>query len=124
MPPFNSDTYCADGPMGRSVADVARLQNVLAGPHPADQASLRPAYVLPDPFEDVRGLRVALSITLGDYLVDPEVEANTRAAAAALEAAGAIVEEVELPWTREQLTVAAWAHFGVDLRRVRRRPRR
>ena len=49
MPPFNSDTYCADGPMGRSVADVARLQNVLAGPHPSDQASLRPAYVLPDP---------------------------------------------------------------------------
>ena len=35
MPPFNSDTYCADGPMGRSVADVALLQNVLAGPHPA-----------------------------------------------------------------------------------------
>ena len=37
-------------PTGRSVvrvADVARLQNVLAGPHPGDQASLRPAYVLP-----------------------------------------------------------------------------
>ena len=76
------------------------------------KASLRPAYVLPDTFDDVRGLRVALSITLGDYLVDPEVEANTRAAAAALEAAGAIVEEVELPWTREELSVAAWTHFG------------
>ena len=123
MPPFNSDTYCADGPMGRSVADVALLQNVLAGPHPADQASLRPAYVLPERFDDVRGLRVALSITLGDYLVDPEVEANTRAAAAALEAAGAVVEEIELPWTREQLSVAAWTHFGVDLRGVRRRAR-
>ena len=35
LPPFNSDTYCADGPLGRSVADVAMLQNVLAGPHPA-----------------------------------------------------------------------------------------
>ena len=40
-------------PMGRSVADVALLQNVLAGPHPHDQASLRPAYVLPDQFDDV-----------------------------------------------------------------------
>ncbi|MGA9345679.1 MAG: amidase [Nocardioidaceae bacterium] len=112
LPPFNSDTYCADGPLGRSVADVARLQNVLTGPHPGDQASLRPAYVLPEQFEDVHGLRVALCITLGDYVVDPEIEANTRAAAAALAAAGAVVTEVELPWSRDQLAAAAWIHFG------------
>jgi Asp-tRNA(Asn)/Glu-tRNA(Gln) amidotransferase A subunit family amidase len=112
MAPFNSDTYCADGPMARSVADVALLQNVLAGPHPHDQASLRPAYVLPSRFDDVRGLRVALCVNLGDYLVAPEVEANTRAAAAALADAGAIVDEVELPWTRDDLAAAAWTHFG------------
>ena len=88
-------------PMGRSVADVALLQNVLAGPHPHDQASLRPAYVLPLTYGDIRGLRVALCINLGDYLVAPEVETNTRAAAAALESAGAVVTEVELPWRRD-----------------------
>lgn len=112
MAPFNSDTYCADGPMGRSVADVALLQNVLAGPHPHDQASLRPAYELPPAFEDVRGLRVALCVNLGDYVVAPEVEAKTRAAAAALESAGATVTEVELPWRRDQVAAAAWTHFG------------
>ncbi len=112
LAPFNSDTYCADGPMGRTVSDVALLQNVLAGPHPGDQASLRPTYVLPERFEGVDGLRIALCLTLGDYVVDDEVEANTRAAAAALAAAGAVVEEVELPWTRRRLEEIAWTHFG------------
>ncbi len=112
MAPFNSDTYCADGPMGRSVADVALLQNVLAGPHPADQASLRPRHVLPDRMDEIVGLRIALCMRLGDYVVDEEIEANTRAVVAALESAGAVVHEVELPWTRAQLEKAAWAHFG------------
>jgi aspartyl-tRNA(Asn)/glutamyl-tRNA(Gln) amidotransferase subunit A len=112
LPPFNQDTYCADGPMARTVADVALLQNVLAGPHPGDQASLRPAYRLPESLGEVAGMRVALCVALGDYPVDPAVEANTRAAADALRLAGVTVEEVWLPWTRDRLVAAAWAHFG------------
>ncbi|PQZ94835.1 amidase [Arthrobacter sp. MYb227] len=113
MAPFNQDTYCADGPMGKSVADVAMLQNVIAGPHYTDQASLRPAYVLQTPnAEAAEGMRVALCVNLGDYAIDPAVEANTRAAAEALRNAGVIVDEVILPWTREQLVATAWAHFG------------
>ena len=113
MAPYNQDTYCADGPMGRSVADVALLQNVIAGPHAMDQASLRPAYVLPTPnAAAAAGMRVALCINLGDYPVDPAVEANTRAAAEALRSAGVIVEEVSLPWTRQHIIETAWAHFG------------
>ncbi len=113
MAPFNQDTYCADGPMGRSVADVAMLQNVIAGPHHADQASLRPAYVLDTPnAQAAAGMRVALCVNLGDYAIDPAVEANTRAAAEALRNAGVIVDEVTLPWTRKQLVETALAHFG------------
>ncbi len=112
LSPFNQDTYCADGPMGRTVADVALLQDVLAGPHPADQASLRPAYRLGRDPGDVTGRRVALCVRLGDYPVDDVVEANTRAAAELLRTAGAVVDEVALPWTREQVTATAWAHFG------------
>ncbi|GAA1495303.1 amidase [Paeniglutamicibacter kerguelensis] len=113
MAPFNQDTYCADGPMGRSVADVAMLQNVIAGPHYADQASLRPAYVLDTPkAAAAAGMRVALCVNLGDYAIDPAVEANTRAAAEALRNAGVIVDEVTLPWTRKQLVETALAHFG------------
>lgn len=111
MAPYNYDTYCADGPMGRTVADVALLQNVLAGPHPHDAASLRPAYVLPAEPAPAAGLRVALCLALGDYPVDPVIEANTRAAADALRSAGVTVEEVRLPWRREQVVAAALAHF-------------
>jgi Asp-tRNA(Asn)/Glu-tRNA(Gln) amidotransferase A subunit family amidase len=111
LPPFNSDTYCADGPMGRSVADVALLQNVIAGPSADDHASLRPAMQV-GANQDAAGLRVALCLTLGDYDVDPAIVQNTYAAADALRSAGVKVDEVELPWTRTQILAAAWAHFG------------
>ncbi|MGI9464915.1 MAG: amidase, partial [Aestuariivirgaceae bacterium] len=41
-PPFNLDFYCHTGPLARTVADAALLQNVMCGPHPTDIASLRP----------------------------------------------------------------------------------
>ena len=112
LPPFNLDTYCHDGPMARTVADCALLENTINGPHPSDVVSLRPAYELPELFESVKGLRIALSVTLGDYVVDGEVAANTGRAADALRARGAIVDEVELPWTRESIAATTWVHFG------------
>jgi aspartyl-tRNA(Asn)/glutamyl-tRNA(Gln) amidotransferase subunit A len=113
LPPFNYDAYCSDGPMGRSVADVALLQNVLAGPHVADPASIRPAYQLPAHPADVAGMKLALCINVGDYPVDDVIAANARAAADALRAAGAVVDEVTLPWTRDQILEIAWAHMSV-----------
>lgn len=112
LAPFNSDTFCADGPMGRSVADVAMLQNVLAGPWVRDQASLRPKLEVSGSAGPLRDRRIALCITLGDYDVDPAVVANTRAVASALRAADAIVTEVELPWTKAQVMATAWPHYG------------
>ena len=47
-------------------------------------------------FDGVEGLRVALSLDLGDWPVDPEVRANTLAVGDALRAAGATVDEVDL----------------------------
>jgi aspartyl-tRNA(Asn)/glutamyl-tRNA(Gln) amidotransferase subunit A len=111
MAPFNLDTYCHDGPLGRTVADVALLQNVIQGQHPHDHASL-PAVPIPEDLGDVRGLRIALAITLGDFPVDPEVETNTRAFAEALRQAGAIVDEVMVPITRAAVTSAALVHYG------------
>ena len=42
-------------------------------------------------------MRMALSIDLGCWAVDPEIEAAVRDTAASLRDAGAIVEEVEVP---------------------------
>jgi aspartyl-tRNA(Asn)/glutamyl-tRNA(Gln) amidotransferase subunit A len=111
-PPFNLDHYCHDGPMARTVGDCARFQNVLAGPHPGDVASLRPKVEIPLEFEGIEGMRIALAVPLGDYLMDPEVAANTAAAADAFRAAGAVVEPVELPWSREQIMDITYVHFG------------
>mgnify|MGYP001018339717 CR=1 FL=1 len=112
LAPFNSDTYCADGPMARSVADTALLQNVISGPWAGDQASLRPGLLLTAEAQSLVGTKIALCISLGGYTPDPEVVANTLRFADALRSAGAIVDEVELPWTPDRVLEIAWAHFG------------
>ena len=111
LPPFSLDTYCHDGAMGRTVADVALFHNVIQGQHPFDHVSL-PALPIPDELGDVAGRRIALAVTLGDFPVEPQVEANTRAFADALKAAGAIVDEVVVDLTMERLMDAALVHFG------------
>src|SRR5438552_1628810 len=89
------------GPLARGCADAALFLDVTQGPDDADIQSL-PAgtealSTLPD---DPKAWRVALSVDLGFCAVHPEVEARVRDAAAALRAAGAQVEEVDLGWTR------------------------
>ncbi|HEX9030282.1 MAG TPA: amidase, partial [Streptosporangiaceae bacterium] len=77
-----ADWLGVEGPMGRTVADVALLLAVLSGPDPRVPLSLdAPAPALTDPGEvtdllarDLRGLRVAWSADLG-LPVDPEVRA-------------------------------------------------
>jgi aspartyl-tRNA(Asn)/glutamyl-tRNA(Gln) amidotransferase subunit A len=110
---FNLDHYCHEGPLARSVADCALLENVIAGPHPSDVASLRPKLEIPGRLEPVTGMRIALSADLGCYPVDDDVAANTRAAADRLRDAGATVQEVSLPWQLETINRAARIHFGM-----------
>jgi aspartyl-tRNA(Asn)/glutamyl-tRNA(Gln) amidotransferase subunit A len=112
LPPYNLDHYCHDGPLARTVADCALLENVIAGPHPQDVVSLKPKIELPEAFGDIKGWRIALSVHLGDYLVDSEVAANTLAVGDALRQAGALVEEVELNWRKEDIHRAAEIHYG------------
>ena len=112
-PPFNLDRYCHDGPMARTVTDCAVLENVLAGPHPLDVTSLRPKVRIPSTLKPIDGWRVAVCVNLGTWDVDEEVAANTRAVGDALRDAGAVVDEVELPWTMDQVKAAARRHFGM-----------
>ena len=112
LPPYNLDQFCHDGPMARSVADTALLENVIAGSHPRDVVSLRYPPQIPAEQQDVAGLKIALCLGLGDWPLAPEVEANTRRVGASLAAAGATVDEVTLPWTRDQIWTAGQAHFA------------
>lgn len=109
------DTISHFGPLARTVEDAALFLEVTEGPHAADIQSL-PAETaarstLP---ENPRDWRIALSVDLGYYAVDPEVEAGVRAAAERLRALGARVDEVNLGWTRA-INDAWFAYWGVFL---------
>lgn len=119
LAPLSADHYRGDGPMARTVADTALLADVMAGRHPGDHTSLADSPWLavsgletPDGGASVAGMRIALCIRLGNYAVAPDVEANTRAAASALRDAGAVVEEIELPWTTASISRTIFTHFG------------
>jgi len=119
-PPFNLDWYNHGGPLARTVADCALLQNVMSGPHPGDITTVRPRVRIPATLDGVRGFRVALSVDLDVFEVDPEVEANTRAAAESLRELGAEVDEVRLGWP-EALKTHVWTHFGLFMAPYMRR---
>lgn len=98
-PPFNLDFYCHEGPMARTVKDTILLQNVMAGPSPLDIATLRPKLRLPTTMKPIRGWKIACSMDLGFYEVDPDVRRNTEAALDVFRGLGATVEEVALGWS-------------------------
>jgi Asp-tRNA(Asn)/Glu-tRNA(Gln) amidotransferase A subunit family amidase len=113
VPPFNLDHYCHEGPLARTVADCALLENVIAGPHPSDVVSLRPKLEIPGTLEGIEGMRIALSVDLNCYIVDADVAANTLAAADRLRDAGATVHEVTLPWDLATIAKTVDTHFGM-----------
>ena len=92
------------GPFGRTVADAALLFDVIGGHDPMDSTSLeRPAPRCVSALsDDIAGLRVGLVRELLDG-ADAPVVAAVRAAAEALSAAGATVEECSVPEVRHAL---------------------
>jgi Asp-tRNA(Asn)/Glu-tRNA(Gln) amidotransferase A subunit family amidase len=86
------------GPMTRSVADGALMQNVTAGPHPDDACSLRPKLEIPARLARIKGWKIAFSMDLGYFEVDAEVQKNTREALEVFRSLGATVHEVDIKW--------------------------
>ncbi|MCE1177536.1 MAG: amidase [Micrococcales bacterium] len=126
------DQMAVQGPMGRSVDDVAIVLGALAGPDDRCPTSLcDPGAPFAEPLRgEVAGLRVAFSEDLGGLLpVEAEVRAAVRAAAAAYASAGAHVEEACLDFAgAEQVftTLRAWQFhlaFGPLVPRARGRVR-
>ncbi len=89
-------TLSVQGPMGRTVGDVALGLSALAGPDPRVPISLDEpgqGFAAPMPLE-LNGLRVAWAPDLGGRIpVDPEVRDTLAPAAAVFEQLGARVEE-------------------------------
>ena len=88
------------GPFARTVADAAALYEVVAGHDPCDATSIPEAVppVSAGLDEGVAGLRVGLVTELCEAEgIQPEVTARLTEAAAALEHAGAKVDDVSVP---------------------------
>lgn len=109
-----ADWYRGDGPLARTVADTALLTSIMAGAHRADVNSwgAHGEDPLPENLPPLTGIRFGLSIQLGDYPVAEPVVRAMNTVVARLRAAGAEVQEVELPWTTVQIRETYLAHFG------------
>ncbi|TFV47208.1 amidase [Blastococcus sp. TF02A-35] len=126
--PMAWSTLSVQGPMGRTVADVALQLSVLAGPDPRVPISLAedPAsFAAPLP-ERLDGLRVAWAPDLGGRVtVDPAVTEVLTASLPVLEQLGARVEEAcpDLSGADEVFgTLRAWLFDATFSDLVRRHP--
>jgi amidase len=83
------------GPMARTVQDVALFLSVLAGPDPRVPISIaEPGSIFARPLgRDFKGVRIAWNRTFGGLPVDPRVTAAIDAQRSTFEALGCLVEE-------------------------------
>jgi len=86
-----------EGPMARTVQDVALMLTAIAGPDPRSPIAIRePGERFAAPLaRDFRGVQVAWSRDLGGLPVDPRVTAVLEAQRHVFEGLGCLVEEVE-----------------------------
>jgi Asp-tRNA(Asn)/Glu-tRNA(Gln) amidotransferase A subunit family amidase len=100
------DPYVNVGPMTRSVADAALMQNIMSGPHPLDHNSLRNRISIPANLDGVKGLKIAYSMDQGHYEVVDDVRRETLATLDVLRQAGAEITEVNFDWASEAIRLA------------------
>ena len=109
---WGRDDWSRVGPLTRTVADAAFMVDLTSGRHVRDHFSIPEPTNLGEIRPDVAGLRVALSLDLGDWPVTEEVRAAVADAARALEEQGAIVTPADLTITREEVRRASNGHNG------------
>ncbi|MGE5242893.1 MAG: amidase [Betaproteobacteria bacterium] len=115
--PLAWSTLSVDGPMARTVADVALFLSAIAGPDPRSPIAIdEPGAPFAGPFDrDVRGLRVAWWTGLGGLPVDRRVAAVVDAQRAVFESMGCVVEDAEPDFADADdvfMTLRAVAYVG------------
>ena len=114
LPPFNLEPYNTVGPLARNVADCALMQNVIAGHHPDDIATLRDKMDIPLHHEGIKGATIAYTLDVGNEVLADDVKEHTLRALDQLSDQGAIIEHVDLGWTRETTYAARdYLDFGL-----------
>ena len=98
------------GPMARSVRDVERLFQIMAGPDPGDPCSA-PVTLRKWSDREIRKLRIGIFESDDSVPVTPETAAAVRKVAAALQQQGFVVEEWR-PENLDQVWRLWWNLFG------------
>ncbi len=90
-------TLQVEGPMARTVQDVALLLSAIAGPDPRSPISItEPGSRFAEPLErNLKGVRIAWSRDLGGLPVDPRVTAAIDAQRHVFESLGCTIEDAE-----------------------------
>lgn len=111
-------TLSVDGPMARTVGDVALLLSVLAGPDPRSPIALsEPGEVFARPLErDLRGVRIAWTNGLG-LPYEPAVLDAVNAARGVFASLGCVVEDAEPDFAGADEAFKTWRawSFAVGL---------
>lgn len=113
-------TMSVQGPMGRTVADVALMLSAMAGPHPRSALSLpEPGAVFAGPLErDLTGRRVAWAPDLGgQVVVDAEVLSALAGGPGTFDQVGCVVEAAcpDLGGAHEVFTTVRARQFAAGL---------
>lgn len=96
------ETFSHFGALAGSVQDAALFTAATAGFHPSDMLSRRsPFDIEKTQAADLRNLRIAASVDLGFFHVDPEVADRFEKTLTSLRNRGAIVDLIALPWTSQ-----------------------
>jgi Asp-tRNA(Asn)/Glu-tRNA(Gln) amidotransferase A subunit family amidase len=95
------DPYMHYGPLTRTVADAALMQNILSGFHVDDIGTLREKVTIPGELNDLHGWKIAYSTDLGYFQVDQQVARNMHRVLDAYLSLGCEVEPVELGWPED-----------------------
>lgn len=97
-------TLATEGPMARSIEDLARLLETLSGPNPEAPFG-RPSEPFADRLDrDIRGLRIGwLGDWGGAYAMEPGILAQCESALKTFESLGAIVEPLPPPYPADRI---------------------
>lgn len=110
--------FSVQGPMARTVEDVALLLSVIAGPdHRVPLSIATPGSTFAQPLErDFRGVRLAWNRTFGGLPVDPRVTAVIDAQRSTFETLGCIVEDDAPDCSDADEIFHLWRAWSFELR--------
>jgi len=105
------------GPMGRTVKDIALMLSAIAGPDPrSPMAITEPGSLFSRPLErDFKGVRVAWSRDLGGLPVDPRVTQVIEGRRHVFESLGCVVEDCEPDFTDADEVFKVWRAWRFEL---------